>query len=280
MESGWNAPAVRVPAFRREAVRSAAFSGSMTEWHWLLFYAAVAAAWCGLFGLIIPFTEWRSVGVYGWDLLFAVCSVGASGSGLIPLTGMWALMSAAMMLPTFVPALRCYEGLRSAGAGHRLGFAGLTAGYLAVWLGFSLLMAALQNAVHAGWAADFFAGADARNFAAALLLSAGLYQFSGLKEACLSKCRNPLAVFLTHWREGRFREPAIGLLMGAFCLGCCWLLMSFALISGTMSLIWMGLATIVMTVEKLPALGRYVSAPLGASLIAAAILVALSGQLT
>ena len=229
--------------------------------------------------MILPLSEWRKLGIYGWDLLLAVCSAGPASAGLIPLIGMWALMSAAMMLPTFVPALRCYDGLRSAGAGSRLGFAGLAAGYLAVWAGFALLMANIQQFFLASWASDAFASTDSGYFAAALFLSAGLYQFSRFKAACLTKCRDPLTFFMTYWREGRFREPVIGLRMGAVCLGCCWMLMALALIGGAMSLAWMGLATVVMTVEKLPSLGRIVSAPLGVSLIAAAVLAAISAQL-
>ena len=178
-------------------------------------------------------------------------------------------MSLAMMLPTFVPTLQCYEELRLFGAGSKRGFVGLTVGYLVVWFGFSSLAAWLQAVgSQMVWSATL-----SDNFASILLLLIGIYQFTTLKEACLSRCRQPFGIFLRYWNEGRFAEPLIGLRMGAFCLGCCWLLMSFAMVGGTMNLLWMGLTTVVMTIEKLPLLGRYISQPLGIiCLIAAAVI--------
>ena len=249
----------------------------LAGWHWLFFYASVLASWCSLFSLILPVSEWRNVGIYGWDLFFALCAVDPATAGVLPLVTMWSLMAAAMMLPTLVPGLAVYDGLRSAGSGSRAGFGGLVAGYLAVWIAFSGLMAAGQAALHA-LSPPFLSGAaGVRCAAAGLFLAAGLYQFSPFKQACVSKCRNPFGYFMAHMRGGRFDEFGIGLRMGAVCVGCCWLLMGFALIAGAMSLIWMGLATVVMTVEKLPAIGRFVSAPLGVILVAAAVLVTLAG---
>ena len=243
----------------------------------MLFYFFVLVSWCALFSLILPLSEWRNIGLYGWDLFFALCSVDPANAGFLPLFAMWTLMAAAMMLPTFVPALSVYDGLRDAGAGSRAGFGGLVAGYLAVWIAFSCLMAAGQTALHAMSATLLSGFTDTRFTAAALFLAAGTYQFSPFKEACLSKCRNPLGYFMSYMRGGKRDELGIGLRMGADCLGCCWLLMGFALIGGAMSLMWMGLATVVMTVEKLPAVGRFVSAPLGAVLVAAAIFVTVAG---
>ncbi len=252
-------------------------AGWLSGWHWLLFYVFVLASWCSLFSLILPVTEWRHVGLYGWDLFFALCAVDPATAGLLPLFTMWSLMAAAMMLPTFVPALAVYDGLRSAGAGSRAGFFGLVSGYLAVWTAFSGLMAVGQAALHA-LSPPLLSGVTGTRYAAAgLFLAAGMYQFSPFKSACVSKCRNPLGYFMFHLRGGNLNELAIGLRMGAVCLGCCWLLMGFALIGGAMSLIWMGLATVVMTVEKLPAIGRRVSAPLGVILVAAAVWVTVAG---
>lgn len=239
------------------------------DWHWYLFYLVIIAGWCGIFGYILPINEWHHLGVYGWDLLFTICSANPSLLGYFPLLGMWGLMSLAMMLPTFAPTLQCYEELRLSGAGSQRGFVGLTVGYLAVWFGFSSLAAWLQSvSSQMTWIATL-----SDNFVPILWLLIGIYQFSTLKEACLSRCRQPFGIFLRYWNEGRFAEPIIGLRMGAFCLGCCWLLMSFAMVGGAMNLLWMGLATVVMTTEKLPLLGRYISKPLGViCLIAAAVM--------
>ncbi|MCY3879466.1 MAG: DUF2182 domain-containing protein [Rhodobacteraceae bacterium] len=235
-------------------------SGWMSGWHWLLFYGLVLAAWAGLFALTLPVPEWRNLGLYGWDLLTALCQVDPSEAGFLPLLWMWLLMSAAMMLPTFVSTLTVYEDLRIAGAGSRAGFAALIVGYLAVWSVYSVAAAGLQLAL-VPLQGD--GEIDSRISGAVFLACVGLYQFSPLKAACLSRCRNPLAVFMANWNDSRFRELWTGIRFGAVCLGCCWLLMGFALVGGMAGLVWMGLATLVMAVEKLPSAGRFVSTPLG-----------------
>ena len=103
----------------------------------------------------------------------------------------------------------------------------------------------------------------------ALLMGAGAYQFSAIKEACLSKCRMPMTFFMQHWDEGPLRN---GLRLGAVCLGCCWALMLLAFVGGVMNVVFMGLATIIMVFEKLPDLGRYITRPLGGILIAAGVI--------
>ena len=133
-------------------------------------------------------------------------------------------------------------------------------------------MAALQIIIDQHLSQFASGGTTTVYFTSGLFLLAGLYQFSHLKEACLSRCQNPFSTFMSHWREGSFSEPTIGIRIGIICLGCCWVLMSFALAGGSMSLVWMFLATIVLTLEKLPDIGRRVSAPLGFSLIIVAII--------
>ena len=256
--------------------------GKLKVWgnsaHWILFYGLVLLTWIGLFSTIIPFAEWSSLGVYGWDLFFALCSIDPRTAGPALLLGMWLLMAAAMMLPTIVPALRVYDGLRTAGAGSRSGFLVLTSGYIFVWFGYACVMTVFQ--LGAREAIDEWLPASARTevyFAALVLSAAGFYQFTPLKEACLRRCRNPMTFFMAHWREGWFAELWIGAKLGVVCLGCCWLLMAFSLVSGTMSVLWMGLATLVMTVEKLRLTGRFVTVPLGLILIAGAACVMVFG---
>ena len=93
---------------------------------------------------------------------------------------------------------------------------------------------------------------------------AGAYQFSALKAACLTLCRAPLAFFMTHWAEGPWRN---GLRLGAVCLGCCWALMLLAFVGGVMNLAFMAVAMVLMALEKLPAIGRHVTRPLGGALM-------------
>jgi dimethylsulfoniopropionate demethylase len=213
----------------------------MRQAHWVLFFGLILAAWAGLMA-------GTTGDVRGAALLWAdLCRADAGLAGFPAVFGMWALMGAAMMGPTFVPALAAYDDLVAAGAGTRAGFARLAMGYLAIWLGFAVLAASAQIAFAALPAPALVPGL--------LLIVAGAYQFSPWKDACLSRCRTPLTVFMARLSPdggGAFR---CGLRMGADCLGCCWALMALGLIGGAMTLLWMGLATLLMTLEKLPRLG-------------------------
>jgi predicted metal-binding membrane protein len=106
-------------------------------------------------------------------------------------------------------------------------------------------------------------------FAGGLLIVVGLFQFTRAKEVCHGVCHSPMNYFLGHWQTGYFGGLKMGLGLGAFCVGCCWGFMALGFVGGVMSLLWMGLATFFMVIEKLPQIGHYVTKPMGAILIAA-----------
>ncbi|MCB2136310.1 MAG: DUF2182 domain-containing protein [Rhodobacteraceae bacterium] len=198
----------------------------------------------------------------------ALCT-SAAAANPIALWAMWALMALAMMLPTFLPALRTFTDLAATGATTGTGAVALVGGYAAVWLGASLIGAAAQWALaRQGMLTP--AGASLSPWlTAALFFGVGVYQFSAFKAACLAKCRMPLTFFMQHWRPGSAAALIMGLRLGAICLGCCWALMALGFIGGTMNLIWMGAATLFMTLEKLPDIGRWLTRPAGWALILA-----------
>ncbi len=236
---------------------------SLGRWHWLAFFAGTLLAWALLFLMAVP-PEIRALeAAYGASLIEMLCGAGAPGFGAA--FAMWALMSAAMMAPTALPAFATYDDLSHVAP---TGFARLLAGYLAAWLGFSALAAGAQVGLQEAGLLGALGESVSLPLTVALLLGAGLYQFSALKEACLARCRAPLAFFLAHWEEGPLRN---GLRLGLDCVGCCWALMALAFVGGTMNLAFMGLAMLLMTLEKLPDLGRPLTRPLGAALIAAAL---------
>ena len=238
---------------------------AMTAPHWLVLFALILAAWAALYLMAVP-AELRGLGeIYGAAFWSSLCTLTPDAAGYARMVAMWALMAAAMMAPTALPAFATYEDLARAGAKVRL--PRLAAGYLAVWLGFALLAAGAQMALFRTGLLDPLGRSAAPLLSAGLLAGAGLYQFSALKEACLSKCRQPLSFFMAHWEAGPWRN---GLRLGLVCLGCCWALMMLAFVGGVMNLAFMGLATVIMVLEKLPEIGRYVSRPLGALLCAAA----------
>lgn len=263
---------------------------------WGLFFALVLGAWAALFAASAGLTSHAPAaglgpGMAGLEAVFAffvtLCgpagslSVGGHGGAvhgqLLFLIPMWLLMAVAMMAPTAVPVLRTYSDLRLAD-GERVTAAGFWAflgGYILVWGGFALIAALGQKTLGAtGWVSDLGVSRSLW-FSAALLVAAGLYQFSALKQACLTQCRSPMVFFLSYWREGTGGALSMGLRHGVICVACCWALMALALVGGTMNLLWMGAAMMLMIVEKLP-LGRRLTAPLGIVLLAAAA--ALAGQ--
>ena len=147
----------------------------------------------------------------------------------------------------------------------------LVAGYVAVWMGFSIFAAALQMILFNADLISAFGDSRSGVLSAVLLAAAGLYQFSPIKEACLSKCRQPMTFFMQHFDEGPWRN---GVRLGLVCLGCCWALMLLGFVGGVMNLAWMGIATVFMVVEKLPQIGHYITKPMGFALILGACVVA------
>lgn len=244
---------------------------------WLAFYAVILCAWAVLWVMVQDRAAFA--GPWGLELLAGLCRAGAADAGFGGLYAMWAAMSVAMMAPTAVPAIRTWGRMPTAASGGAGGMAALVAGYLAVWLGASGAFAAAQGALAGqGWLAPDGASLSPM-LNAALCALAGGYQFSRLKAACLSKCRLPLTFFLERWRPGPDGAFRSGLDLGIVCLGCCWALMALAFVGGMASLVWMGLATALMVVEKLPDIGRPVTRPLGWVLLAAALAFAVQGAL-
>jgi predicted metal-binding membrane protein len=115
---------------------------------------------------------------------------------------------------------------------------------------------------------------------AGLLLIAGAYQFTHLKAACLAKCRMPLTFFMERWAPGASRAFRMGFELGVLCFGCCWAVMALAFVGGTMNLVWMGLATLFMVMEKLPDIGRVLTRPVGCLLVLAAGATALAALIS
>lgn len=243
--------------------------------HWLALFGLILAAWTALFAMAVPPDLRASAALTDSGFWISLCTISPGQAGLVPVFAMWALMSAAMMAPTVLPALATFDDLTRA---DPMRFAAITGGFLFVWLAYSLIAATAQLAlVSVGWVGPF-GDSQSKMLSAALLLLAGLYQFSALKDACLSKCRQPMAFFMAEWRPGGAGAALMGLRLGMVCLGCCWALMTLAFVGGTMNLAFMGLATLIMILEKLPDIGRWLTWPLGVVLIASAFWIALSSS--
>lgn len=240
---------------------------------WLLFFSLILAAWIVLALMAARVPGYGVMHFTAPGLWEALC-LSAAEANPLALWGMWGVMSLAMMMPTFVPTMRVYADLSHVEASDGRGMVALVSGYLSVWFGFSAIAAVFQ----AGLAGFDLVGPNGASqslwLTSLLLVGAGLYQFSQFKDACLSKCRMPLTFFMERWAPGPQKAFKMGLELGLVCLGCCWALMLLGFVGGTMNLIWMGVATLFMTLEKLPQVGAYLSRPAGWVLLGAAALVA------
>ena len=233
---------------------------------WLGFFAVILGAWWVMFAMA------RGAGLDVLGRPGAMHGMGmAPMTGFATLAGMWAVMMAAMMLPTLVPTLRSYEDLMVSADATRAGWLGVILGYLAVWIGAALLFAGAQVALLAAGAVDALGPATSVWIAAGLLFGVGLYQFSHLKQMCHTVCQAPMMYFLGHWRTGFGGGLRMGVPLGFYCVGCCWGYMALGFVGGVMNLAWMGLATVVMVIEKLPQIGAFVTRPMGVALMMAAV---------
>lgn len=237
--------------------------------------ALTLAAWLGLWG-------WQS-GPHGRY----VSHDGLAGSTLSPpvviavFLGGWALMLTAMMLPTVYPLVRIFAGVVHARPDRvRLQLA-LLGGYLLVWVGAGLVALLGDLVLHeavdrAGWLAErpWVIGAG-------VLAAAGGYQFSPLKDRCLTACRSPRMFIFSRWHGRRPVSDAVNLGMahGRYCLGCCAALMLVMFAIGMGNLGVMFALAAVMTIEKTVSWGRRLTAPTGIALLAAAAVATAHGLL-
>lgn len=235
---------------------------------WLGFFALVLTGWGFLYAMSLEV----GVDIFGrpgmWaETLRALCIGPEAGAAhWAAVWAMWAGMSVAMMLPTFVPVLVTHQrfaGRLSDPVASRLGLVG---GYLAVWLGFSLLAATGQVGLSRAGLLDELGVAQGAALQGGLLVLAGVWQFTGAKTNCQTVCLTPMSYFLGRFRPGGLGGARMGVELGVYCVGCCWAIMLLGFVGGVMNLAWMGLATLFMVLEKLPEVGHGLRRPAGALL--------------
>lgn len=183
---------------------------------------------------------------------------------------MWWVMMVAMMLPSAAPMILLFATVNK-GAARKESRAVPTfvfaAGYLIIWGGFSLLAVFAQWALTSLSLLDQMMQSNSRFLGAALLTSAGLYQFTPVKDACLKNCKSPVQFIMGHWIPGRIGALKMGLLHGVFCLGCCWFLMGLLFFGGVMNTLWIGGLALYVLLEKLMPNGRIVEKIVGGILV-------------
>ena len=208
----------------------------------------------------------------GWGMFTCSMTMGTpfSVSNAFLYVALWGVMMVAMMLPAMTPIIEVFQAMARRRQEQLLPFTPVwvfVAGYLVLWT--------LTGGV--GYAADLAIQSLPTQFPAlhaygmaiggVTLIAAGLYQLTPLKYLCLSQCRSPMGFLLSSWRDGHWGAFRMGVDHGLYCLGCCWSLMVVLFVVGTMNLVWMGILSAVIFVEKIVPQGAVIGKAMGIALI-------------
>lgn len=196
---------------------------------------------------------------------------------------MWWVMMVAMMLPSATPMLLVFARVNRAERSRQRPYVPtgiFAAGYLAAWGGFSAAATLLQWSLQRFGLLSPMLTPTSYRLGGAILIVAGLWQLTPIKNVCLSHCRSPLGFLVAGWQPGPFGAFRLGLRHGAYCLGCCWLLMGLLFFGGVMNLLWIAGLAVFVLVEKVVPMGRWIGRVAGAGVAAwgmALILMAMPG---
>jgi predicted metal-binding membrane protein len=174
-------------------------------------------------------------------------------AAITPLFLMWTEMMAAMMIPSAAPMILTFARVNRQRREQERPFVPSSLfllGYLAIWGVFSLAAALAQWVLHGAALLSPMMQSSSPALGGLLLISAGAFQWTPWKRACLNHCRSPLSFLLGDWREGRMGALAMGIRHGAYCTGCCWLLMALLFVAGVMNMLWVGVITLLVLLEK------------------------------
>jgi predicted metal-binding membrane protein len=198
---------------------------------------------------------------------------------------MWAVMMVGMMLPSAAPMVLIYARVARQAQARGKPFAAtawFAGGYLLAWIAFGLVATIVQWALEHSLFLTPTAMSVSNGLGGAILIAAGFYQWTSLKDACLSQCQSPL-IFIQ--RHGGFRrEPSaalrLGMQHGLYCIGCCWALMMLLFVGGVMNVLWIAAIACLVLMEKIIPAGPWVSRIVGAGLVGAGTWLLVSPLLT
>ena len=214
-----------------------------------------------------------------WAVLFWERGAGGDGMAMAsPTMGLeaplflaiWIVMMVAMMFPTAAPMVMAFHHVHAAKRWRGEAFVStwvFVAAYLLVWTvaGVAAYVGAVVAEMIA--AATALSPAAAARIGGGTLIAAGLYQLTPLKNLCLAKCQTPMGFIMTSWRDGKAGALRMGLIHGAYCLGCCWLLFVILFPLGLMNIAAMAVVTLVIFAEKSLPWGRAASRAVAAALV-------------
>ena len=249
----------------------------------------VAAALVGLATLAWAYVLWLAAdmdmgGMDMSDFRMIPAGIGIMAPVLSPWSGMefafvfamWAVMMVGMMTPSAAPMILIYARLGRQALVADKPFAAtgwFVAGYLLAWVGFALAATVAQWSLDRAALLDSTMTSASAALGGAVLIAAGIYQWTPLKDVCLAKCQSP---FLFIQQLGGFRRDAagatlLGLRHGAYCVGCCWVLMALLFVGGVMNVLWIALLALLVLLEKLLPFGRWIARVAGVAFLVAGV---------
>ena len=217
--------------------------------------------------LLLAIAAWAHVLVSSMgadDMAGMEMAMTPSVTGGVAYVAAWAVMMTAMMLPSALPMIGLYAATqRNAGSAalRAIRVTMFVLMYLGLWAltGIPIYFASVVlNGISAAVLAYVVAG---------VLVLAGIFQLSPLKQVCLSHCRSPLGFLFGHWRQGWQGGLAMGRAHALYCLGCCWALMVVLVVAGAMGLLWVLLIAAVVAAEKLLPRGEWIARTTGVALL-------------
>jgi len=242
-----------------------------------LLIVATVLAWAAVLSplLAMQSTSGAGAGMSGSPGMASDTSIVAD---LVAYLVVWGVMMAAMMLPSAIPMIALYGAVSR--KGDRAGQSGLSTftfalTYLVFWLACGIPVFAASLLLTSAAMANPFVANVLPRAVAVVLVAAGIYQFSPLKQACLRACRSPLGFLLGNWRSGYRGALTIGLKHAASCIGCCLGLMIVLVAAGAMSLPWTLLIATLIFAEKLIPRGEWTARISGVVLVALGLVVLL-----
>jgi predicted metal-binding membrane protein len=188
----------------------------------------------------------------------------------IAMSVMWAVMMVAMMVPSAAPMVMAFASMdrRQRRGKDSLGSTAIfAAGYAVIWSVFALATTVTQWGLHEATLLSPMMVLENAVLGSVLLIGAGAYQLSPLKSACLNQCRSPLGFLMNEWRDGPKGALSMGLRHGAYCLGCCWMLMALLFVLGVMNLLWIAALSAFVLAEKIVPGSRWLSRSSGVLLM-------------
>jgi predicted metal-binding membrane protein len=221
-----------------------------------LLLALAAGAWAALL--------WQSVDA-DMDMTMASSTMGLRAPLFLAI---WVTMMVAMMFPTAAPMILTFHKVQAGKRERGDAFVStwvFVAAYILVWT--LAGVAAYAGALAAETARAALSSTTAARIGGAVIMLAGIYQLTPLKDLCLSKCRTPITFIMTSWRDGAVGALRMGLLHGAYCLGCCWLLFVILFPLGIMNIAAMAVITLIIFAEKTLPWGRLAPRATAAALV-------------